>query len=99
MRPSAGSGSSTPWRSCVLSGRHEPGHEGIVVPDPVPPIIVAAKPARRWRPYAGRCADAVNFHDWQSDLPGAIATASATGAGSRRRTAFVVTLEVPFEEA
>ena len=74
----------------------EPGHEGIVVPDPVPPIIVAAN-GPKMAAVAGRCADAVNFHDWQSDLPGAIAAAWAA-AREVGNAAFVVTLEVPFEE-
>jgi alkanesulfonate monooxygenase SsuD/methylene tetrahydromethanopterin reductase-like flavin-dependent oxidoreductase (luciferase family) len=74
----------------------EPGHEGILVPDPVPPIIVAAN-GPKMAAVAGRCADAVNFHDWQSDLPGAIASAWAT-AREVGNDAFVVTLEVPFEE-
>jgi alkanesulfonate monooxygenase SsuD/methylene tetrahydromethanopterin reductase-like flavin-dependent oxidoreductase (luciferase family) len=74
----------------------EPGYEGIVVPDPLPPIVVAAN-GPKMAAVAGQCADAVNFHDWQPDLPGAIeaALAAAREAGNER---FVVTLEVPFEE-
>ena len=56
--------------------RHEPGYEGILVPDPLPPIIVAAN-SPKMAALAGRCADAVNFHDWQPDLEGAIAAALA----------------------
>ncbi|HMK11688.1 MAG TPA: LLM class flavin-dependent oxidoreductase [Acidimicrobiales bacterium] len=74
----------------------EPGYEGIAVPEPVPPIIVAAN-GPKLAAVAGQVADAVNFHDWQPDLPRAIdaALGAARAAGNDR---FEVTLEVPFED-
>jgi alkanesulfonate monooxygenase SsuD/methylene tetrahydromethanopterin reductase-like flavin-dependent oxidoreductase (luciferase family) len=77
--------------------RHEPAYEGMLVPDPVPPIIVAAN-GPKMAAVAGRCADAVNFHDWQPDLEGAIA-AALTAARETGNEGFAVTLEVPFEES
>jgi alkanesulfonate monooxygenase SsuD/methylene tetrahydromethanopterin reductase-like flavin-dependent oxidoreductase (luciferase family) len=75
---------------------HDPRYTGILVPDPLPPIYVAAN-GPRMAAVAGAHADAVNFHDWQDDLPGAITTAvkAARDAGN---DGFQVTLEAPFEE-
>jgi alkanesulfonate monooxygenase SsuD/methylene tetrahydromethanopterin reductase-like flavin-dependent oxidoreductase (luciferase family) len=75
----------------------QPGFESMVVPNPLPPIIVAAN-GPKMAAVAGRCADAVNFHDWQPDLPGAVAAAVAA-AQEAGNGGFEVTLEVPFEEA
>ncbi|HTN81609.1 MAG TPA: LLM class flavin-dependent oxidoreductase [Acidimicrobiales bacterium] len=74
----------------------EPGYEAILVPAPIPPIIIAAN-GPKMAAVAGRVADAVNFHDWQPDLPEAIRAAldAARVAGNER---FEITLEVPFED-
>ena len=75
---------------------HDPRYTGILVPDPLPPIYVAAN-GPRMAAVAGAHADAVNFHDWQVDLPGAI-TAAVEAARVAGNDGFQVTLEVPFEE-
>ncbi len=75
---------------------HDPPYVGIAVPDPPPPIYVAAN-GPKMAAIAGAHADAVNFHDWQTDLPGAVAAAVAA-ARDAGNEGFRVTLEVPFEE-
>ena len=62
---------------------HDVRYTGILVPDPLPPIYVAAN-GPRMAAVAGAHADAVNFHDWQEDLPGAITAAvkAARDAGN-----------------
>ncbi len=72
-------------------------YEGMVLPDPPPPIFVAAN-GPKMAAIAGAHADAVNFHDWQRDLPGAV-TAAVVAAKEAGNDDFRVTLEVPFEEA
>ncbi len=67
------------------------------MPDPLPPIYVAAN-GREVAAVAGAHADAVNFHDWQTDLPGAVAAAVKAAARDAGNEGFRVTLEVPFEE-
>ena len=74
----------------------DPRYVGIALPEPPPPIYVAAN-GPRLAAVAGAHADAVNFHDWQADLPGAVAAAVAA-AREAGNEGFRVTLEVPFEE-
>lgn len=69
---------------------------GINVASPPPPIVVAAN-GPRMAAVAGAHADAVNFHDWQADLPGAVAAAVAA-ANDADNPDFRITLEVPLEE-
>jgi alkanesulfonate monooxygenase SsuD/methylene tetrahydromethanopterin reductase-like flavin-dependent oxidoreductase (luciferase family) len=74
----------------------DPRYTGILVPDPFPAIYVAAN-GPKLAAVAGSHADAVNFHDWQEDLPGAVA-AAINAAREAGNDGFRVTLEAPFEE-
>jgi alkanesulfonate monooxygenase SsuD/methylene tetrahydromethanopterin reductase-like flavin-dependent oxidoreductase (luciferase family) len=60
-------------------------------PHPVPPIIVGAN-GPRMADIAGRHADAVNFHSYETDLGGLAATARAAAAQAGTAT-FRVTVE------
>ena len=64
-----GKGWSTRSTSCAPSGRTTLGTQGSWCLIPSRPSIVAAN-GPRMAAVAGAHADAVNFHDWQDDLPG-----------------------------
>jgi alkanesulfonate monooxygenase SsuD/methylene tetrahydromethanopterin reductase-like flavin-dependent oxidoreductase (luciferase family) len=73
------------------------GVEGVLIPDPAPPIFVAAN-GPRMATLAGECADGVNVHDFSPDAPGLlkIARDAAIAAG---RPSFALTVESPFTDA
>jgi alkanesulfonate monooxygenase SsuD/methylene tetrahydromethanopterin reductase-like flavin-dependent oxidoreductase (luciferase family) len=70
--------------------------EGVLIPDPPPPIYVGAN-GPRMATLAGECADGVNVHEFTPDAPGLlkIARDAAIAAG---RPAFALTVESPFTD-
>lgn len=72
------------------------GVEGVLIPDPVPPMIVGAN-GPRMAAVAGECADGVNVHEFTPDAPGLlkIARDAATAAG---RPSFALTVEAPLSD-
>jgi alkanesulfonate monooxygenase SsuD/methylene tetrahydromethanopterin reductase-like flavin-dependent oxidoreductase (luciferase family) len=70
--------------------------EGVLMPDPPPPILVGAN-GPRMATLAGEWADGVNVHEFTPDAPGLlkIARDAATAAG---RSSFALTVESPFTD-
>ena len=87
-----GSVSSRRFRSCERCGAATSSSRGsgpgfgrcamFAVPSPIPPILVGAN-GPKMAAVAGRHADGVNVHSWESDLAGLVAVArhAATAAG------------------
>ncbi len=70
--------------------------EGVLIPDPAPPIFVGAN-GPRMAALAGDYADGVNVHEFTPDAPGLlkIARDAAIAAG---RSPFTLTVEAPFTD-
>jgi alkanesulfonate monooxygenase SsuD/methylene tetrahydromethanopterin reductase-like flavin-dependent oxidoreductase (luciferase family) len=70
--------------------------EGVLIPDPAPPIIVGAN-GPRMAALAGDYADGVNVHEFTPDAPGLlkIARDAAIAAG---HPSFLLTVEAPFTD-
>ncbi|RPI07178.1 MAG: LLM class flavin-dependent oxidoreductase [Actinobacteria bacterium] len=70
--------------------------DAIAVPDPIPPIVIAANGAKM-AALAGQIADWVNFHDWQPVVADLIDAACAA-ARSANNERFEVTIEAAFDD-
>jgi alkanesulfonate monooxygenase SsuD/methylene tetrahydromethanopterin reductase-like flavin-dependent oxidoreductase (luciferase family) len=70
--------------------------DAIAVPDPVPPIVIAAN-GPKMAALAGEIADWVNFHDWQPGVLDLIDVARDAARATDNED-FAVTIEAAFDD-
>ena len=71
------------------------GVAGVALPRPVPQLVVGAN-GPKMAALAGRLADGINLHSWESDLPGLISVARKAARLAGREPP-EVSVEGPFE--